>query len=54
MEAFPNSWNVYNSLAEAYLENSDKELAIQNFKKSLELNPDNKDAKKQLKKLQAK
>jgi len=38
-------------LAEAYLKNGQKELAIKNYKKSLELNPGNEDAKKMLDKL---
>jgi CubicO group peptidase (beta-lactamase class C family) len=40
-EAFPKSWNVYDSLGEAYLANGDKELAIRNYQKSIELNPQN-------------
>ncbi len=41
VEAFPEAWNVYDSLGEAYMVNGDKELAIQNYQKSLELNPQN-------------
>jgi tetratricopeptide (TPR) repeat protein len=48
---YPKSWNVYDSLAEAYMENGDKELAIENYKKSLELNPGNENGKMMLKKL---
>ena len=40
-EAYPESWNVYDSLGEAYMENGDKELAIEFYRKSVELNPDN-------------
>ena len=47
----PKSWNVYDSLAEAYMKNRDKELAIQNYEKSLELNPDNENGKMMLKRL---
>jgi len=36
---YPKSWNTYDSLGEAYLKNGNKELAIKNYKKSLELNP---------------
>jgi len=50
-EAFPDSWNAYDSLAEAYMNNGDKEKAIQNYKKSLELNPDNNNAIQKLKDL---
>jgi len=40
----PDSWNVYDSLGEAYMKSSNKELAIKNYKKSLELNPLNHNA----------
>ena len=50
-EFYPKSWNVYDSLAEAYAANGDKELAIANYKKSLELNPGNTNATEALKKL---
>ena len=38
---FPYSWNVYDSLGEAYMTDKQNNLAIKNYKKSLELNPDN-------------
>ena len=41
---FPNSFNAYDSLGEAYLLNDNTELAIKNYKKSLELNPKNVNA----------
>jgi CubicO group peptidase (beta-lactamase class C family) len=41
VEAYPQAFNTYDSLGEAYLRNGDKELAIINYKKSLELNPQN-------------
>ena len=44
VEAYPGGFNTYDSLGEAYLRNGDKELAIANYKKSLELNPKNKSA----------
>jgi CubicO group peptidase (beta-lactamase class C family) len=47
----PDSWNAYDSLGEAYMNHGDKELAIQNYQKSLELNPKNTGAEKMLKKL---
>jgi len=50
-ELYPQSFNVYDSLAEAYMANGDKELAIANYKKSLELNPSNTNATQMLKKL---
>jgi pimeloyl-ACP methyl ester carboxylesterase len=49
--AFPDSANVYDSLGEAYLRNGQKNLAITNYKKSLELNPNNTNARKVLKEL---
>jgi CubicO group peptidase (beta-lactamase class C family) len=53
VEFYPNSWNTYDSLAEAYMANGDKELAIANYKKSLEMNPKNTNATEALKKLGA-
>ena len=52
IENFPDSWNVYDSLGEAYMKNGNKELAIKNYKKSLEINPDNVNGKKFLNKLE--
>lgn len=51
-EEFPDSWNAYDSLAEAYMANGNKELSIKNYKKSLTLNPDNQGAKENIKKMQ--
>jgi CubicO group peptidase (beta-lactamase class C family) len=51
---FPNSSNVYDSLGEAYADDGEKELAIKNYKKSVELDPGNKNAVEQIKKLEAK
>lgn len=48
---YPNSANVWDSLAEAYMENGDKELAIRYYEKTLDLNPQNPNAVNQLKKL---
>jgi CubicO group peptidase (beta-lactamase class C family) len=53
VEMFPQGFNTYDSLGEAYMENGDKNLAIQNYKKSLELNPKNTGAVDKLKKLEA-
>lgn len=52
-EAYPQAFNTYDSLAEAYMLNGDKELAVQNYKKSLELNPKNTNAVRMLEKLGA-
>jgi tetratricopeptide (TPR) repeat protein len=54
VELFPDSWNVYDSLGEAYMNNGDTKLAIDNYKKSLELNPDNPTGIEALKKLEGK
>ena len=51
---FPDSWNVYDSLGEAYMKKGDKELAIKYYKKSLEINPDNTNGEKFLNELQKK
>jgi CubicO group peptidase (beta-lactamase class C family) len=51
VEMFPQSPNPYDSLAEAYMQNGDKELAIGNYKKSLALDPKNTNAVDMLKKL---
>ena len=47
----PESWNTYDSLGEAYLKAGNKDQAIKNYKKSLELNPKNVGAKKMLEQL---
>jgi CubicO group peptidase (beta-lactamase class C family) len=51
VERFPTSGNVYDSLAEAYMNKGDKEAAIKNYEKSLELDPKNSGAVEMLKKL---
>jgi tetratricopeptide (TPR) repeat protein len=51
VELYPKSYNVYDSLAEAYAARGDKERAIRFYKKSLELNPDNTNAREKLKDL---
>ena len=52
VQVFPGSWNGYDSLGEAYMKAGQKQLAIDNYKKSLELNPANDDAKEKLKVLE--
>ncbi len=54
VEVFPNSSNVYDSLGEAYLKNGNTDLAILNYKKSVELNPKNVSGMETLQKLQNK
>ncbi len=52
VEAYPQGFNTYDSLGEAYMNMNERELAIRNFKKSLELNPNNTSAIENLKKLE--
>ncbi len=44
----PQSAKVYDSLGECYLKSGNRELAIQNYKKALELNPNYENSKKAL------
>jgi predicted alpha/beta superfamily hydrolase len=44
-ENYPNSFNAFDSLGEAYESLGEKEKAVENYAKSLELNPDNEHAK---------
>ncbi len=53
VEAYPQSSNVYDSLAEAYMSDGNKPLAIANYQKSLQLNPKNRNAIVYLQKLNA-
>lgn len=48
---FPTSANTYDSLAEMYAFMEEKDLAIKNYEYSLKLDPKNKNAEEQLKKL---
>jgi CubicO group peptidase (beta-lactamase class C family) len=48
---YPKSANVYDSYAEACMKEGDKPEAILNYKKSLQLNPNNEGAKKKLEEL---
>ena len=49
----PESYNVYDSLGEAYMVGGQVDAAIENYAKSLELNPDNANAAEKLKELRA-
>lgn len=51
MTLYPNSFNVYDSYAEACMEMGEIDLAIKNYTKSLSLNPQNNNAKEKLMKL---
>jgi len=54
VEQFPKSYSVYDSYAYALAKNNQKDLAIENYKKSLELNPANVASLKALENLGAK
>ena len=54
VESFPESWNCYDSLGEAYMNAGKTELAIKNYEKSIELNPENETGIEFLKKLKDK
>lgn len=49
---FPNSWNVFDSLGEAYADKGDKQKALLNYKKSVQLNPNSQSGKDIIKKLE--
>jgi len=51
VETFPESWNVYDSYAEALLKSGDMIGAIENYSKSIELNPENENGKAMLEKI---
>jgi CubicO group peptidase (beta-lactamase class C family) len=50
-EQFPKSFNVWDSLGEAYYQAGNREEAIRNYEKSLQLNPNNVGGKRMLEKI---
>jgi tetratricopeptide (TPR) repeat protein len=52
LQLFPDSGDGYDSLGEAYMKSGQKKLAIESYKKSLEKNPGNTNARDKLKQLQ--
>jgi tetratricopeptide (TPR) repeat protein len=48
---YPDSYNAYNSLGNAYRVKGEKALAIENYEKSLKLNPANQEGAKRLQEL---
>lgn len=50
-ERHPESWNVWDSLAEGHMAAGDRQAAIDLYEKSLEMNPDNNNAKQKLNEL---
>ncbi len=51
IDAYPDSWNAYDSCGEAYAHAGKFDKAKKYYKKSLELNPENENGKKMLQKL---
>jgi C-terminal processing protease CtpA/Prc len=51
VELKPHDANAYDSLGEAYMVRGDTELAIANYERSLELDPDNRNAERMLRRL---
>ncbi|HSM09497.1 MAG TPA: c-type cytochrome [Gemmatimonadota bacterium] len=47
-ELHPESWNVWDSLAEGHMVAGDRERAIELYERSLELNPENDNAREKL------
>ena len=45
VQNFPESTNVYDSLGEAYMVSGNSQLATKNYRKSLDLDPENDSAK---------
>jgi glyoxylase-like metal-dependent hydrolase (beta-lactamase superfamily II) len=45
-ELHPDSWNAFDSLAEACYERGEKQKALEHYKKSLQLNPENENGRK--------
>ena len=50
---YPASANAYDSLGEAYMKSGRNDLAIENYRKALELDPRNENVRKMLEKLEA-
>jgi CubicO group peptidase (beta-lactamase class C family) len=51
VQDYPKYWNAYDSLGEAYLKTGQKELAIENYQKSVDLNPQNQNGVDALRKI---
>jgi len=51
VELYPQFWNAYDCLGEAFAKKGDKESAIQNYEHALRLNPGAETAKKALQEL---
>ena len=51
-EFYPNGFNTWDSLAEFYMKTGDNPKAIEYYKKSIALNPNNENGKKMLNKME--
>lgn len=51
-QLYPEAFNTWDSLAEAYMKKGDNESALKYYHKSLELNPKNDNAKKMIEKIE--
>ncbi|HTY59459.1 MAG TPA: hypothetical protein VMF59_11615, partial [Bacteroidota bacterium] len=51
VEAYPGSFNVYDSLGEALMADGQYSLSVQNYERSLELNPGNDNGRRKLEEL---
>jgi tetratricopeptide (TPR) repeat protein len=52
VELFPESFNVWDSLGEAYMNAGDRKRAIEHYKQSLKLNPQNNNATEMIERIQ--
>jgi CubicO group peptidase (beta-lactamase class C family) len=53
VDLHPEAWNAYASLGEAYMRAGEHEKAIQNYEKSLDLDPDNEHVRQMLENLRS-
>jgi CubicO group peptidase (beta-lactamase class C family) len=53
VELYPDAWNVYDSLGEAQLQKGLHDQAFANYRRSLELNPENQNARRVLEEAQS-
>ena len=51
VQEYPQYWNAYDTLAEIYATLGEKQLAIQNYEKSMALNPENQHGMERLQEL---
>ncbi len=53
LQTYPDSSDAYDRLGDAYQKSGEKQLAIESYRKALEKNPANSDAKEKLAALQS-